>query len=145
MTRTTRAVEHRFVVPGKAVSFRSPHAPRYKKLVRSLARRTFPRTASAQPLEVCLDYFHRAPRRVDMDNVAKCVLDALNGIAYVDDQQVQHQASQSHDLTRPLLLQGGPVDLVKPLAEHTEYLFVIVRVRAVATPSRPRGRSGLGG
>ena len=139
MTRITRAIERRFVVPGRAVSFRSPHALRYKKLVRSVAHGTFPRTVSTRPFEVFLDYFHSAPRRVDMDNVAKCVLDALTGIAYVDDQQVQHQASQSHDLTRPLFLQGGPVDLVKPLAEHTEYLFV--RVRAVATPTTPRGKS----
>lgn len=78
-------------------------------------------------MEVLLDYFHTVRRRVDMDNVAKCVIDALNRVAYADDRQVVHQYSRAHDLTKRLRLPGGPVDLVKPLAEHTEYLFVRVR------------------
>jgi Holliday junction resolvase RusA-like endonuclease len=28
------------------------------------------------------------PKKMDIDNVCKCVLDAMNGIVYVDDRQV---------------------------------------------------------
>ncbi len=41
-------------------------------------------------------------------------------------EQLRHRA---YDLTEPFWLSDGPVDLIKPLARHTEYLFV--RVRAV--------------
>jgi hypothetical protein len=134
-TRILRVLERRFVVPGRAVSFRSPASRTYKRQVRTLARPVFPKRPPRHSVEVLLDYFHTKRRRVDMDNVAKCVLDALSGVAYVDDRQVLHQYSRAHDLLEPLFLPGGPVDLVKPLAEHTEYLFV--RVRLVASGDRP--------
>lgn len=62
-----------------------------------------------------------------MDNVAKCVLDALNGIAYVDDRQVPRQSAHAHNLRERFTLSGGPVDLIKPLVAHAEYVFVRVR------------------
>jgi hypothetical protein len=79
-------------------------------------------------LEIRLDYFHTHERRLDMDNVSKCVLDGLNGIAYTDDRLAKVQTSRSHDLRTRVDLQGGPVDLVKPLRRYSEYLFVRVRL-----------------
>jgi hypothetical protein len=73
---------------------------------------------------------------MDMDNIAKCVLDAMNGVAYVDDRQVLHQYSRAYDLSEPFWLSGGPVDLIKPLARHAEYIFV--RIRAVGGRRRAR-------
>ena len=127
MTRIERIPEYRIVVPGKAVSFRSPHARDYKKRVRRVARRVIPRAATDSKVEVRIDYFHESKRRFDMDNVAKCVIDALTGIAYEDDKQVRLQDAQAHSLTEVVYLEDGPVDLVKPLVEHNEYLFVRVR------------------
>lgn len=74
-----------------------------------------------------LDYFHTERRRVDMDNISKCVLDAMSGVAYIDDQQVLHQYSRAYDLTVPFKIPGGPVDLIKPLVHHADYVFVRVR------------------
>lgn len=39
-------------------------------------------------LAVRLDFSLPHKRRVDADNLSKCVLDAMTGIVYVDDQQV---------------------------------------------------------
>ena len=64
-----------------------------------------------------------------MDNISKCILDALNGLAYVDDWQVTVQSSSAHDLAELAHLPEGPVDLVKPLQKYTQYLFVRIRVR----------------
>lgn len=38
------------------------------------------------PVSVTLDVFTR--RKLDVDNIAKSVLDGLNGVAYWDDDQV---------------------------------------------------------
>jgi Holliday junction resolvase RusA-like endonuclease len=123
-----RVREYRFVVAGRAVSFRSPSAKAYKRAVRRVARGFLPTNPIAEAVELRLDYFHSQPRRFDMDNVAKCVLDALNGVAYVDDQLACVQTATAHDLRRRVYLHGGPVDLVKPLRDHDDYLFVRIRL-----------------
>ena len=40
------------------------------------------------PFNVVLTFYRRTKRRVDLDNLSKAVLDALNGIYWVDDTQV---------------------------------------------------------
>ena len=128
MRRIVGAREYRFVVGGPAISFRSPNATSYKRRVRLAAMSSLPKTPIASPVELRLDYFHPHARRCDMDNVAKCVLDALNGVAYVDDQLASLQSAQAHDLRRRIHIPGGPVDLVKPLCDYNEYLFVRIRL-----------------
>jgi Holliday junction resolvase RusA-like endonuclease len=123
-----RAPEYRFVVGGEAISFRSPLAKAYKRTVRRAARGCVPTEPIGDPLEFRLDYFHSQRRRFDMDNVAKCVLDALNGVAYVDDRLARVQSATAHDLRRRFEIHGGPVDLVKPLHDYDDYLFVRIRV-----------------
>lgn len=128
MIRIVHKLEYRFVVPGKPESFRSPTANAYKQKVRKIASRVFNRPR-AEGLDVRLDYFHASGRKMDMDNISKCILDALNGLAYVDDRQVAIQSSSEHDLAGTVHIPGGPVDLVKPLRKYTQYLFVRIRVR----------------
>jgi Holliday junction resolvase RusA-like endonuclease len=120
--------EYRFVLPGRAISFRSPRARAYKKTVRKAARRVFSGHASNQKVNVYVDYFHTKPRRVDVDNVAKCIMDALSDIAYVDDRQVRIQKASAYSLQSIVQIRGGPVDLVKPLKTLQEYVFVRIRL-----------------
>ena len=115
------------MIPGRAVSFRSPAAMSYRRLARRCAGRVFRRPLHVA-LEIRLDYFHLHARRVDMDNVSKCVLDGLNGLAYKDGRLATVQASRSHDLRTRVDLHDGPLDLVKPLRRHKEYLFVRIRL-----------------
>lgn len=128
MVRVVDAREYRFVVAGPGVSFRSPSAKAYKRKVRVAARGAVPTKLIAVPVELTLDYFHRNRRRFDMDNLAKCVLDALNGVAYIDDQLARVQSATAHDLTRLIHIHGGPVDLVKLLRDYDHYLFVRIRL-----------------
>ena len=50
------------------------------------------------PVSVVLDIYIR--RRMDVDNVAKSVLDGLNGVAYEDDDQVIELLVRKHKVTR---------------------------------------------
>ena len=127
MRHLHKSPEYRIVIPGKAVSFRSPKSGDYKKLIQQAARVIFAKPIVGDIDEVRLDYFHLSRRRMDMDNIAKCVLDALNGIAYVDDRQVRLQTAEAHSLTSVVLITHGVVDLIKPLAQYDEYLFIRVR------------------
>jgi|SRR6266850_3791856 len=134
MIRVEKIPEYRFVVPGKPESFRSRKASRYKKLVRQIARKCLAKPLSKGEINMILDYFHTNQRRFDMDNVSKCILDALNGIAYKDDKSVRWQTSVSHFVGEPLSILGGPVDLVKPLKKYDTYVFVRLRIHQKLLP-----------
>ena len=117
--------EYRIIVPGKPESFRTRRSGEYKRKVQHAARQLFSHPLKG-PVRVIIDYFHVRKRRMDMDNVSKCILDALNGLAYADDRQVGLHKGTDHDLRQWVSLSDS-VDLIKPLAEHDEY--VIVRIR----------------
>ena len=125
MTSHLALLEFRLVIPGKPESFRAAHANRYKLRVRRAAEGLFASPLTGR-IDVLIDYVHVRPRRMDMDNISKCILDALTGTAYVNDVQVTLQSSADHDLSKPVRL-AGCIDLVKPLAEHAEYVFVRIR------------------
>ena len=48
------------------------------------------------PLAVTLRFYRSDRRRVDSDNLAKHVLDAMNGILYDDDDQVVSLTIEKH-------------------------------------------------
>jgi len=126
MITVFRNPEYRFAIPGPAVSFRSPKANAYKLYIRKVAKNIIKKPIIG-PVEVRIDYFHYSPRKMDMDNISKCVMDALNGIAYKDDKQAQLQSSQAYNVSTRVILTEGPVDIIKPLQEYAEYLFIRVR------------------
>ena len=127
MIHVIRRLEYRVVIPGRPESFRSKKALAYKQAVRRFARQVLATPLPWEELDVRIDYFHAGRRRFDMDNIAKCILDALNGVGYVDDVRVRLQSSEAHCLLGPVSLPAGPLDLVKPLRDHDEYVFVRVR------------------
>jgi Holliday junction resolvase RusA-like endonuclease len=129
MTKIFHNREYRVVVPGKAESFRMASAREYKEKVRKIASNVFTKVIPHKKVEMRINYFHPEERRMDMDNVAKCIMDALIGIAYKDDRQVSLQQSSSHFLKKTFRIDNEPVDIVKPLEQFNEY--VIVRIREV--------------
>lgn len=129
MSRIFHNKEYRLVVPGKAESFRMPAAKEYKEKVTESASKVFKKPIPDKKVEMRINYFHPKERRMDMDNVAKCIMDALTGIAYKDDEQVALQQSSSHFLQKTFRIDNEPVDIIKPLEEFDEY--VIIRIREV--------------
>jgi len=127
MRQLHRSSEYRIVIPGKAVSFRSSKSGDYKTKIKEVAKRIFDKPIIGDFVEVRLDYFHMKRRRMDMDNIAKCVLDALNSIAYKDDRQVKLQSAIAHSLASVVFIRQGMVDLVKPLAQYEEYIFIRIK------------------
>jgi len=47
-----------------------------------------PQSYSKKRTEACLAGSERPAKKPDIDNVAKCFLDAMNGVVYLDDTQV---------------------------------------------------------
>lgn len=70
-----------------------PETKEYEKVVGWVAKSVGCRPVEG-PVSVALDIYIR--RRMDVDNVAKSVLDGLNGIAYQDDDQVVELLVRKH-------------------------------------------------
>ena len=71
----------------EALAFR--HAVRMIAMVQGV-------TPVSGPVAVFLDVY-RPRRRGDLDNILKATIDALNGVAYLDDQQVEQITAVRYD------------------------------------------------
>jgi crossover junction endodeoxyribonuclease RusA len=81
----------------KAYVYTPPQTKEYEKLVGWVARCAGCKP-SGEPVAVVLDIYVR--RRMDVDNVAKSILDGLTGVAYEDDDQVVELVVRKHKVKR---------------------------------------------
>ena len=95
-----RARGHLALTP-EALAFR--HAVRMIAMVQGVQPVT-------GPVAVFLDVY-RPRRRGDLDNILKATLDALNGIAYRDDDQVEQITAQRYDDKRAPRIEVSVVPL----------------------------------
>ena len=95
-----RARGHLALTP-EALAFR--HAVRMIAMVQGV-------TPICGPVAVFLDVY-RPRRRGDLDNILKATLDALNGIAYRDDQQVEQITAVRYDDKRAPRIEVSVVTL----------------------------------
>jgi hypothetical protein len=93
-----------FTVPGVPLSLGASAASRedWKERIRIAARPELPegRFAAGGPLKVTIYYFSDVPVEVDIDNIAKPILDSLNGFIYLDDRQVERLVIQKFEPER---------------------------------------------
>jgi len=81
----------------KAFVYTPPDTKEYEKLVGWVARCAGCKPAG-EPVAVVLDIYVR--RKMDVDNVAKSVLDGFTGVAYEDDDQVIELLIRKHKVKR---------------------------------------------
>ena len=141
MRRILEFAEYRFFVPGKAISFRTKNAKKYKKLVKKFAMKVFKRKLIGNKLQIIIDYFYKGSRKFDMDNIEKCIIDALTGVAYNDDLQIFSTTVNSYPIDQITKLSDVVIDIVKPLRWHDTYTFIRLRNRT-DLEFRKKGVSG---
>lgn len=74
---------------GRGGGYTDPRVKAWQTLVSQHARLAMAgREPFTCPVSVTLTFFLPTRRRVDADNLSKAVLDSLNGIVFVDDNQV---------------------------------------------------------
>ena len=120
-------IEYLVIVPGKARSFRSHYSKVYREKVREAAREVIKEMFHSDDIDLKVDYFYRGNRNIDMDNITKNVMDALTGVAYLDDKLVKTQNSSAHKVDEVVLVTREVFDIFKPLANHKEYLLIRIR------------------
>jgi len=74
---------------GRSVTFTPRRTAEYAEAVALMARQAMAGLPPLEgPLSVRVRFYRRDRRRADGDNMTKNVLDAMNGIVYLDDSQV---------------------------------------------------------
>lgn len=89
-----------------------------------------PAYASADPLSVRITYYYWQVTDLDVDNIAKPVLDALVDIVYSDDSQVEEVTIRKTDHSRDL----GMLDPSSKLAALLYRERHFIHVRCFGTP-----------
>ena len=117
----------------------------YYAAIQESARREIDRPIESHDVEIETLYVTREPiRALDVDNLGKPTLDALKGIAYLDDAQVRAVRVAKFDKTRPAHISGriGPIKALwwDDSHPHAVWVFVYSATRkAELRPGRPRG------
>lgn len=120
-----------FTVPGIPASSGTKYRRHWQQRVRVAAEgaraRGFSSWGNAPDLSVLLVFFHNGPTSLDVDNVAKPILDALNGIGYDDDGQVVELISRKTPLAPTLSVRDAPDELLDRIQTGESFVFVDVR------------------
>ena len=123
------ATPFEFVIGGTPVSQQARRRERVRawtQEVRSVARQYWDAQPSvAGAVAVRITYFYdRTP--LDVDNVAKPILDALKGLVYSDDSQVADLLCRKRDLNAELRIRNASATLLDSLRDAEPILHIAV-------------------
>lgn len=74
---------------GKGHAYTDPKTKAAEERIRALTRQAGIRKPTKKPVCLTIGFWRASKRRADIDNLAKLVLDALNGIVWEDDNQIE--------------------------------------------------------
>ena len=84
---------------------------------------------------VTIYYFSPEASVGDIDNIVKPILDALNGVVYVDDSQVDRVLVQRFPSSRPISIENPSPTLIDAIEQTPPIVFV--RIHDDLTPLEP--------
>lgn len=135
MTVVMRRIRHSFAVIGVPVSAQTRtrshiSRERYQRYQRLVAQEATKRVANPiedrEKVKVEIDWFTEGLKnKPDADNIAKPIIDALKGIVFTDDKQVESCIVRRHDTLRVIASHMEPLSIVDPLLDgNDDYVFI---------------------
>jgi hypothetical protein len=129
MTVVIRRIRHSFVIIGVPVSLQadSRSKRRYQQLVGQEATKSLASPIrDKETVKIEIDWFSEGfKNKPDADNIAKPIIDALKGIVFADDKQVQSHVVRKHDTLGVMTFQMEPLLIVEPLLNgNNDYVFI---------------------
>jgi Endodeoxyribonuclease RusA len=91
-----------------------------------------------QDLGVLIIYFYQGQTTLDVDNIAKSLLDGLKGVVFRDDQQVSELRVRKTRLSAGLSLTGASLYLLDAIERMSQAGSDFVYVRADPAPDHSR-------
>ena len=120
-------VHTQFVVPGPPISNQSPglNLQNWRTAVAAEALKHWSAATLAGKLKAIIINFHTGDKpSVDVDNMSKPILDAMQNIVYEDDRQIR-QAEITHlRIDASLVFVGAPKVLVAAVQAGDQFVYV---------------------
>lgn len=120
------------LVPGKPASGRAKkkaakvRRTKYKNAVGTIAAQIFDQPIQGR-VQVDIYHFYKSDP-IDLDNLAKPILDGLKGVAYNDDRQVQPLHTDRVQLNASTTISGVTSPLIpKALADNKECVIIGIK------------------
>src|SRR5689334_17492242 len=97
-------------------SYMTPDGRTLKESYQWQARSQYREAPLKGPLTIAVTLFHGTRRKHDIDNYSKVVLDALTGVVWVDDSQIEEMTvRRGYDKENPRIeITALDVSLIKP-------------------------------
>jgi crossover junction endodeoxyribonuclease RusA len=129
MTIVIRRIRHSFAVIGVPVSSQSSKESRkrYQQLVAQEAAKSVKSPIKDnEKVKIEIDWFSEGfENKPDADNIAKPIIDALKGIVFPDDKQVESHTIRKHDVLGVIRFDMEPLSIVDPLLNgNNDYVFI---------------------
>jgi crossover junction endodeoxyribonuclease RusA len=123
-----------FTIKGPPVSSQTRNRQRlqaWKADVRqaALARVQHDAQPVVDPVRISMTYYYEGDTP-DVDNIIKPIQDALNGVVFVDDQQLAETKSRKRPLDGSYQIKGASAVLLSAFSEAKEFLHVRVELSA---------------
>jgi hypothetical protein len=131
-----------FVVPGapRSANANPRSRRRWRERVGEVARAATPTAVppSEQDLALLIIYFYAGEATLDVDNIAKSLLDGLKGVLFRDDGQVSELTIRKTRLSAGLSLTGASPFLLSAIEQMTRLRSDFVYVRGDPAPDHSR-------
>jgi len=131
MTVIVRRMKYGFAVIGLPVSTQS--SPKSKRQYQTTVAEAASKSVASpirdnEKIKIEIDWFSGGfQNKPDVDNIIKPIQDALKGILFVDDKQVESIVARRHDILSVIHFMREPLCLIEPLMNgQREYVFVRV-------------------
>lgn len=129
MTVIIRQIRYSFAVIGSPVSQQgSPKSKRQyqTKVAKAASNSVVSPIKDDERIKIEIDWFSEGfQNKPDVDNIIKLIQDALKGIVFVDDNQVESIVARKYDILSVIRFLREPLCIIEPLMNgHKEYIFV---------------------
>ena len=131
-----------FIVAGapRSANANSRSRRRWRERVSRAARERLEKEGEPtdEDIAVLIIYFYQGETTLDVDNIAKSLLDGLKGVLFRDDQQVSELLVRKSRLTAGLSLTGASPYLLDAIERMSQTGSDFVYVRADPAPDHSR-------
>jgi len=125
-----------FTFEGPPLSLQSKNKARkrsYKQAIEAAARLVLPAgfAAVADQLEIKITYYYEGVCG-DVDNMIKPIQDSLNGVIYIDDNQIANSTSRKRDINGSYKIRNVSACILDSFSKGKDFLHVKIDIH---TPS----------
>jgi len=117
-----------FTFDGPPLSLQSKNKARkraYKQAVEAAARAVLPQgyAAVADELEIKITYYYDGTCG-DVDNMIKPIQDSLNGVIYVDDNQIANSTSRKRNINSSYKIRNVSACILQSFSKGNDFIHV---------------------